>query len=65
MRYDLLEPSGDCIEAFDCRDKAVEAFLVMVADAPDSAVEFEIIEIDDDLGETYGSVEVESDLYLA
>lgn len=65
MRYVLLEPSGACIEAFDCRDKAVEFFLGLSEPDPEAAVDFEIVEIDDDLGECYGSIEIDRDLYLA
>lgn len=63
MRYELLEPNGDCIEIFDCRDKAVESLVGLAVLDPDSAVRVEIIEIDDDLGETHGSIEIDPDLF--
>ena len=61
MRYELLEPSGICLEAFDSRDHAVEVLIGMVAD-DSSNREITILEIDDENEETLGFIEVDEEL---
>jgi len=61
MRYELVEKTGSCVEAVDCRDAALEVLLEKVADQPELADVIEILEIDDH-AEVVGWIDVDAEL---
>ena len=62
VRYELVQNSGNCLEAFDCRDAALEVLLCRVAEDPRVAEDIAILEFDDDLGEAVGFIEVDPEI---
>ncbi len=62
VRYELVQNSGGCLEAFDCRDAALEVLLMRVAEDPAAADDIAILEFDDDLGEAVAYIDVDPEL---
>jgi hypothetical protein len=48
MRYEVLDATGRCIVAYECRDVALEAFLRMADDDSRIAEDGKILEIDEE-----------------
>lgn len=62
VRYELVRSSGECLEAFDCPDAAVEVLISRIFDDPTLAEEIAILEFDDGLGQAISYIEVDPEL---
>ena len=64
MRFELVQNTGDCIEAYDCRDAALEVLIERITDDPSLAEELAILEFDDESGSAVAYIEVDPELLV-